>query len=134
MTRYEATFTVDSFVPTDWAPPPSGSVGLPFGEARMVKTFTGSVEGRAETSFIGAMSEDQTQGGYVAIEWFEGRIGGRSGGCAIVHSQLMGAPTTGPWLHVVPGSGTGQLAGLTGSGALEVDEDGTHRIWVEVPD
>jgi hypothetical protein len=133
MTRYEATFTVDSFVPTDWSPP-EVAVGLVFGEARMTKTLTGTMEGRTQTSFLGGMSEDQASGGYVAVEWFEGSVGGRAGRCLLLHSQLMGGPTQGPWLHVVPGSGTGELEGLTGSGALEVDEDGTHRIWVEVPD
>ena len=29
---------------------------------------------------------------------------------------------------VVPGSGTGDLIGLTGTVALDVDDDGTHRV------
>ena len=29
---------------------------------------------------------------------------------------------------IVPSSGTGELAGIAGSGALVVDADGTHRM------
>jgi hypothetical protein len=29
---------------------------------------------------------------------------------------------------IVPGSGTGELAGITGDGSINVDEDGTHRV------
>ncbi|HEX4089442.1 MAG TPA: DUF3224 domain-containing protein [Trebonia sp.] len=28
-------------------------------------------------------------------------------------------------------SGTGQLAGIAGTGGLVIDADGTHRIWLE---
>lgn len=34
-------------------------------------------------------------------------------------------------LHIVPSSGTGGLAGLTGVGGIRVDEDGTHRLWLD---
>jgi hypothetical protein len=30
---------------------------------------------------------------------------------------------------IVPGSGTGGLAGICGSGGLTVDADGAHRVW-----
>lgn len=32
---------------------------------------------------------------------------------------------------IVPGSGTGELAGITGTGGIEIDADGTHRVWFE---
>ncbi|MGG2465044.1 DUF3224 domain-containing protein [Streptomyces sp. RGM 3693] len=31
----------------------------------------------------------------------------------------------------VPGSGTGELVGITGVGGIAVDPDGTHRIWFD---
>jgi hypothetical protein len=39
------------------------------------------------------------------------------------------------FLVIVPTSGTGALTGITGTGGLAVDEDGTHRIWFnyEIP-
>ncbi|QRX96700.1 DUF3224 domain-containing protein [Streptomyces sp. A1-5] len=32
---------------------------------------------------------------------------------------------------IVPGSGTSELAGITGAGGIAVDADGTHRIWFD---
>ncbi|WP_324615422.1 DUF3224 domain-containing protein [Streptomyces sp. NRRL S-920] len=32
---------------------------------------------------------------------------------------------------IVPGSGTGELAGITGTGGIAIDPDGTHRIWFD---
>ncbi|MFF4865814.1 DUF3224 domain-containing protein [Streptomyces sp. NPDC001231] len=32
---------------------------------------------------------------------------------------------------VVPAGGTGEPAGITGSGGLALDADGTHRIWFD---
>lgn len=33
--------------------------------------------------------------------------------------------------HVVPGSGTGELAGLTGEIEISVAEDGTHTLTLD---
>lgn len=32
---------------------------------------------------------------------------------------------------IVPGSGTGDLTGIAGTGGMTVEADGTHRIWFE---
>ncbi len=32
---------------------------------------------------------------------------------------------------MVPASGTGALAGITGTGGLRIDDDGTHRVWLD---
>ena len=32
---------------------------------------------------------------------------------------------------IVPTSGTGALAGITGTGGMAIDTDGTHRIWFD---
>nr|WP_302476199.1 DUF3224 domain-containing protein [Pseudomonas koreensis] len=29
------------------------------------------------------------------------------------------------------GSGTGDLKGISGSGGIKIDNDGTHRIWMD---
>jgi hypothetical protein len=29
---------------------------------------------------------------------------------------------------ILPGSGTGELAGISGGGGLDIDADGTHRL------
>ncbi|MEV6256262.1 DUF3224 domain-containing protein [Nocardia sp. NPDC051911] len=32
---------------------------------------------------------------------------------------------------IAPASGAGELAGITGTGGLHVDADGTHHIWFD---
>jgi hypothetical protein len=67
----------------------------------------------------------------VAIETVRGRLGQRQGSFALQQFGSMhgGAQT----LHyeVVPGSGSDQLAELTGTLHLNIDEDGTHRYELE---
>jgi hypothetical protein len=133
MSSVDGTFEVTGFDPVAWTPP--REAGIAFGEATMGKRFSGSIEGTSVTRFIGGMTDDQRAGGYVALEWFEGVVAGRSGSCVIVHGQtLADAASTSMWLQVVPASGTGQLTGLTASGGLAVDDDGTHRIWLDLDD
>ena len=133
MSAVEGTFEVTGFDPVAWTPP--RDAGIAFGEATMGKRFSGTIEGDSVTRFTAGMTDDQRAGGYVALEWFEGVIAGRSGSCVIVHGQTLvdGASASG-WLQVVPASGTGEMTGLTASGGLAVDEDGTHRMWLDLDD
>ncbi|MFC1412871.1 DUF3224 domain-containing protein [Streptacidiphilus sp. N1-12] len=32
---------------------------------------------------------------------------------------------------IVAASGTGELAGIRGTGGLAIDRDGTHRVWFD---
>ncbi|MEV4282097.1 DUF3224 domain-containing protein [Actinoplanes xinjiangensis] len=129
--RATGTFDVVDFTP---APVPATEIktGLPVGFATMRKSFTGEIEGRSETLFTAAFDPASNTGTYVAMESFEGGIAGHVGTFNFVHS----ATTTGggreaEFLVVVPGSGTGALTGIRGTGGLMIDEDGTHRIWFD---
>jgi hypothetical protein len=49
-----------------------------------------------------------------------------------VHSaSTTGSDRAGEYFAIVPSSGTGQLAGISGTGGLTIDADGTHRIWLD---
>lgn len=130
--RADATFEVVSFTPTDVEPEPAIATGLPVGVARMEKRLTGAAEGRAATLFTAAFDQAAGVGTYVAMESFEGSLGGRDGAFNFVHSATTtGVDRTAEHFAIVPASGTGALAGITGGGGLAVDADGTHRIWFE---
>jgi hypothetical protein len=75
---------------------------------------------------------DPTSGsaGYVAIEVVEGALDGRTGSFALVQLGLLDGGDHEISYRVVPGSGTGELAGVTGSLLLEVVE-GEHRYRLE---
>ena len=121
-------FTVDEFVPGEWEPEVPTALGT--GNARMVKTFTGGVEGRAVTQFSFCFDNDSGVGSYVATESFEGTVDGRRGTFNFIHSAttLGGGERLHPLFVIVPRSGTGELAGISGTGDLVIDDDGTHRM------
>jgi len=127
-----ATFTVTSFEPADLSAPGTAT-GTPVGVARMVKEFRGGLEGRAETLFTSAFDQERGVGTYVAMEAFAGTLDGRAGTLNIAHTATTdGGPDR---LHevvvIVPGIGTEELAGVTGTGRLQVDSDGTHRLELD---
>lgn len=123
-----STFSVTEFNPTDYESPVA--TGLAVGVVHMVKEFTGEIAGRSATVFVAAFSQETSTGTYVALESFEGSIDGRGGSMNFAHSATtLGGPERHDELVViVPGSGTGELVGITGTGALRVDDDGTHHF------
>ena len=130
--RAEGTFTVTSFVPTDLAQEPAVATGVPVGVARIQKEFAGEVAGRSSTLFTAAYDQATNVGTYVAMESFEGALLGRSGAFNFAHaSTTTGTNSGSDYFTIVPGSGTGDLAGITGGGGLSVDPDGTHHMWFE---
>jgi hypothetical protein len=71
-------------------------------------------------------------GTYIALESFEGSVDGLSGAFNFVHSaSTSGADRAAEYFAIAASSGTGHLAGITGTGGLAIDPDGTHRIWLE---
>jgi hypothetical protein len=122
------TFSVADFTPVA-VPESPISTATPVGVATMTKTFEGEIAGTASTLFTSAYDQSSGVGTYVAMESFVGRLKDRSGTFNFAHS----ATTTGmdrqhEFFLIVPGSGTGELAGITGGGALAIDDDGTHRV------
>ncbi len=125
------TFNVEEFVPSAWAP--DIETALDTGSAHMVKRFHGGLEGRAITQFSYCFDNDAGVGTYVATESFEGAVDGHGGTFNFVHSAttLGGGERLHELFVIVPRSGTGGLSGISGTGALVIDDDGTHRITLD---
>lgn len=123
------TFSVTEMVPQPFEA--HVTTGLPTGYALMRKEFQGGISGNAQTQFVAAF--DPERGGtYVAMESFEGTLNGRTGAFNIAHSATTsGADRTNEMLLIVPGSGTGELTGITGTGSMVIDADGTHHLNLE---
>lgn len=134
--RATSTFTVSDWTPAD-GPERVGGVpmvatGASFGLAHMVKTFEGDLAGRAVTWFLGCLNEQTGEGSYAALEAVEGTLHGRHGAFNVVHaSSTHGTDRYDEHLVIVPGSGSGDLAGISGRGTLVVDDDGTHRLELD---
>lgn len=126
MTRH-ATGTFDvSITPV---PPAEGAAPDATGRMTLSKTFHGGIEGTAEGEMLGLMGPDRS-GAYVAMERVRGAVDGRAGTFALVHRGIMDKGAQELLITVVPGSGTGDLTGLTGVFHLTI-EGGVHRYDLE---
>ncbi|MFG2040473.1 DUF3224 domain-containing protein [Dactylosporangium sp. NPDC048998] len=130
--RASGTFSVQSFVPTAVVPEPAIETALPVGISQLEKTYDGDITGRSATLFTAAFDQASGAGTYIAMESFEGTVGGRAGTFNFVHSaSTSGSDRTGEYFAIVAASGTGELTGITGGGGMTVDADGTHRVWFD---
>ena len=130
--RMNATVT---FEVTGWEPAPYDQPAEGPELTRIVirKAFRGDLEGEStgEGLFCG-MNDPGAGAGYIVSERVTGRLKGRSGTFVLQHGGLMGpgsAPRT--FGHVVPGSGTGELAGLVGEVAINRTEEGVHILTLD---
>lgn len=97
------------------------------GLARMSidKQFRGDLDAVSKGEMLSAMGTIKGSAGYVAIERVSGTLHGRSGSFVLQHNATM---TRGePYLNiiVVPDSGSGELAGLSGTMNIII-ADGKH--------
>ena len=90
--------------------------------ARMLlyKEFHGDLEAIAHGEMMAAHEALTGAGVYVAIDRVTGTLHGRSGSFLMAHRGIANADGQQLDIVIVPGSGTGQLAGITGSVGIEI--------------
>lgn len=123
------TLTTD-FEVTGWEPNVYDEPGEGPALARVTvrKTFRGVIDG---TSVAEVLTADGPNGrGYVASERFAGAVDGRNGTLVFQHCGLDDGDAPYTFGHIVPGSGTGQLAGLSGEITFLHDASGAHVTLV----
>lgn len=96
-----------------------------FGRMSLDKKFSGDLEATSKGEMLAAMSEVKGSAGYVAMERVSGTLGGRAGTFVLQHRGTMTRGVPQLSVTVVPDSGTGDLAGLSGSMTIKI-EDGKH--------
>jgi len=89
------------------------------------KQFFGDLDAHSAGAMLSAGTAVDGSAGYVAIERVSGMLQGRSGSFVLQHNGTMnrGAPEL--TIAVVPDSGTDELAGLSGTMQILI-EDGKH--------
>ncbi len=100
------------------------------GRRSIDKTFAGDIVGQSNGQMIATMGEVQGSAGYVAMERVRGELDGKKGSFALQHSSTMSRGEPSQSIIVVPDSGTEELAGLTGSMQIII-EDGRHSYEFE---
>jgi len=103
--------------------------GLVLGRLLLRKTFHGELEAAGTVRMLTAGTAVKGSAGYVAIELVQGKLRGKagwkSGSFVLQHTGVMNRGRPSLTVTVVPDSGTGELAGLSGAMAIDI-VDGNH--------
>lgn len=91
------------------------------------KTFRGSLSGTSHVAMMATSDGKSPSGGYVALERFNGKLDGKSGGFILQHSGIMAPGMMEIRVVVSPGTGTGELAGIEGT--LEIRIEGKKHFY-----
>ena len=100
------------------------------GRMSIDKTFEGDLQGTSRGEMLTAMGSVKGSAVYVAIERVTGTIDGRSGTFVLAHRGTMTRGAQSLEITVVPDSGTGQLAGISGTMAITI-VNGKHLYDLE---
>jgi hypothetical protein len=100
------------------------------GRMTIDKQFHGDLEGSSKGQMLAVQGEVKGSAGYVAMERVTGTLAGRSGSFALQHTGTMNRGVPGLSVTVVPDSGTGELAALSGTMNI-IRADGKHSYEFE---
>ncbi|AEV73047.1 Protein of unknown function (DUF3224) [Mycolicibacterium rhodesiae NBB3] len=91
-------------------------------EALVKKRYSGDIDATSTTKWLMAYAPDKSAT-YVGVEHVTGIVGGRRGGLVLMHDGKFTDGVATAVIRVV--SGTGELAGATGSGTFRADPAGS---------
>jgi ketosteroid isomerase-like protein len=104
--------------------------GAKVGRMSIEKKLSGDLSGTSKGEMLTAGTDVKGSAGYVAVERFTGTLQGKSGSFTLQHNATMNRGEGRLAIEVVPDSGTGELAGIIGTLAIEI-ADGKHSYAFE---
>jgi len=110
--------------------PPIEHDGLQIARVQVRKRLTGDLPGTSVVELVSLLVQGAPTA-YVALERVDGTLAGKTGSFVFRHVTAVTSEEPPVVLRVIPGSGTGQLAGITGEGTIEIDDDGTHTLTLD---
>ena len=118
-----------SFKITAWEPHNEENDELAdIARARIRKEFSGEMTGTSVANAILYQTPVQS-GGYAALERITAKIDEREGTFVVQHSGIRDAEGNGPFYgDVIPGSGTGDFEGVTGSMQIAQGDSGEYFL------
>lgn len=110
----QSSFVIDrkDATPLEWE---GGSMG----QNNFHKTFSGDITGTSLVRAIMLVTENSGPAVYIGIERFDCSVSGRRGTFLLTHTAFMPDPENITRWQIVPGSGTGQLTGISGTGEIQ---------------
>ena len=117
----KGSFTVD----LKPLPEPDVADGVTLGRMSLEKRFEGDLVASGKGQMLTAVTAVQGSAGYVAIERVTGTLHGKGGSFVFQHSGTVAGGAQQLSITVVPDSGTGELAGISGAFRIQIVE-GRH--------
>jgi hypothetical protein len=117
-----AAFTNDRYDEEPYAE----AEGVELSRVHISRTFSGDLEGESTAELMIAKSEGG--GGYIGHDRISGTVGGKSGSFVFQHGGIMGPEGVSNTGTIVPGTGSGELDGITGEGTMLADDVGNHTL------
>lgn len=94
------------------------------------KQIHGDLEATTKGEMFSAGDPQHGQAGYVAIEVVTGALNGKHGSFVLQHSAMMDPSGRKMSVNIVPGSGTGDFKGITGTLDIQI-ANGQHSYDLE---
>ena len=104
--------------------------GVKLSRTRVVKRFQGEVEGESTAELLMALAGEDSAA-YVGIERVSGRVNGRQGSFVYLHTATAVGETRSASWPLVAGSGTGELAGISGRISIDNLPEGGHVLTLD---
>ena len=111
-------------------PPYNTSEDAKLARMSIDKQFRGDLTGTSQGEMLSAGTAIKGSAGYVAIERVTGKLNDRSGSFVLQHNATMTRGTPYFNIVVIPDSGTGELAGISGIMRILIDK-GNHSYEFE---
>jgi hypothetical protein len=99
------------------------TAGTLIGRYAIVKQFHGDLEAASKGEMLASGDPSSGSAGYVAIEQITGTLHGHSGSFTLQHIGAMDHGNLRLSVTVVPGSGSGELTGISGSMTILHESD-----------
>ena len=126
-TRANAVITVHKYEPAAYAEPAAGPA---LSGIHVEETFSGDISGDGVVEFLQAARSDGSAS-FVGIERVTGTVAGRNGTFLLQDAgTVQDNIVSGEWF-VIPGPGTGELAGLRGTGGFRANLGERARVHLD---
>jgi hypothetical protein len=98
--------------------------------AAVTKAFEGDMQGESTIDYLMAYPA-AARASFVGIERFVGTLGGRKGSFAIKHDGTYDNGIASTAFTIVPGTGTGELKGISGGGNMAIGHAESYPMTFE---
>ncbi|MFZ6027193.1 MAG: DUF3224 domain-containing protein [Chloroflexota bacterium] len=126
-TSANATFTTASW---DEKPYIEVDEGQKLTRTHATFTYEGALEGEGTVEYLMAYCPNGL-GNFVGLERIEGKLGGRQGSFVVQHTGTFDPKSVTTCWEIVPGSGTGELKGLSGRSTFVLEGHGPYPVMID---